>query len=343
MAGIQNQAAWLEKKQGKPFKVDKADSWKPGPGQVLIKNAALAINPIDWKIQDYGFGVQHFPNILGEDVAGTVVEVGDGVTRFKPGDRVISHCKGLGTGKPENGAFQLYTVGFANLTAALPDSIPFDQGAVLPLAVSTAAAGLYMKDFLGLPYPAKNPERSNKVLLVYGASSSVGSAVVQLAVASGLTVVATASARNLQHARELGATAAVDYKSDSAADELVAALKENGEFAGVFDAISTADTVKLCAGVAEQLGGGVITTTLPPPEGLPATVSARGCFAIAIADKEPEVAAAVWENWVEDALTSGQLRPQPQPLVVGSGLESVQKALEKQKGGVSNAKVVVTL
>jgi NADPH:quinone reductase-like Zn-dependent oxidoreductase len=48
---MSNQAAWIKEAKGKPLQVGKADSWKPGDGQILIKNAALAINPVDWKIQ----------------------------------------------------------------------------------------------------------------------------------------------------------------------------------------------------------------------------------------------------------------------------------------------------
>lgn len=63
------------------------DIWTPGPGEILIKNVAIASNPVDWKVQKWGFFVT-FPCTIGSDVAGTVEAVGDGVTRFKKGDKV---------------------------------------------------------------------------------------------------------------------------------------------------------------------------------------------------------------------------------------------------------------
>lgn len=86
-----NQAAWLEEKQQYPFKIGPADVPKAGPDQLVIKNHALAINPVDWKIQSYGFLVEKFPMILGCDVAGEVYEVGSNVKDFKVGDRVTGY------------------------------------------------------------------------------------------------------------------------------------------------------------------------------------------------------------------------------------------------------------
>jgi len=62
-----------------------------GTGEIIVKNAAIAINPIDWHQQDVGIFVQRFPAIIGCDVAGEVYEVGSGVSRFKSGDRVIGY------------------------------------------------------------------------------------------------------------------------------------------------------------------------------------------------------------------------------------------------------------
>jgi NADPH:quinone reductase-like Zn-dependent oxidoreductase len=93
-----NQAAWL-KQANTPLEVGPAPMPIAGPNEIIVKNAAIAINPIDWHQQDAGVFVQQFPAIIGCDVAGEVHEVGEGVERFKKGDRVIgyvdSHCHNL--------------------------------------------------------------------------------------------------------------------------------------------------------------------------------------------------------------------------------------------------------
>lgn len=85
----QNRAAWLDG-GGKKFRVADAPMPKAKADHVVVKNKAIAINPVDWKIQDYGVFIQKWPNILGCDVAGEVVEVGEKVTSFKVGDRVCA-------------------------------------------------------------------------------------------------------------------------------------------------------------------------------------------------------------------------------------------------------------
>lgn len=82
-----NQAAWLDAKATR-LRVGDAPMPTPGPGEVVIKNHAIAINPLDWHMQDAGIFVKQWPAILGCDVAGETYEVGEGVTDFKKGDRV---------------------------------------------------------------------------------------------------------------------------------------------------------------------------------------------------------------------------------------------------------------
>jgi NADPH:quinone reductase-like Zn-dependent oxidoreductase len=84
----QNMAAWLEDK-GVPLRVADAPMPVPGSDDIVIKNHAIAINPLDWHMQDSGIFVKHWPAILGCDIAGEVYGVGQNVTRFKKGDRVI--------------------------------------------------------------------------------------------------------------------------------------------------------------------------------------------------------------------------------------------------------------
>jgi NADPH:quinone reductase-like Zn-dependent oxidoreductase len=89
MAAATNQAAWLTT-AGTPLKVDEAPMPTAGPGELVVKNAAVAINPLDCHMQDAGVFVQQWPAIFGCDVAGEVHEVGTGAEgRFKKGDRVI--------------------------------------------------------------------------------------------------------------------------------------------------------------------------------------------------------------------------------------------------------------
>lgn len=88
MSSPQNQAAWL-KEANSPLEVGPAPMPSASAGELVIKNAAVAINPVDWHQQDAGVFVQQWPTVLGCDVAGEVYEVGPGVEGFKKGDRVI--------------------------------------------------------------------------------------------------------------------------------------------------------------------------------------------------------------------------------------------------------------
>ena len=179
----------------------------------------------------------------------------------------------MGTGEPKHGGFQLYTVAFEITVSPIPDDIPYERAVVLPLSISTAAAGLYQKDFLALPYPTVAPMRTEKTILVWGGSSSVGSTVIQFAVASGLDVAATASSRNLEYVKALGAKRVFDYGKDGVVDEIVRAM-EGSEFVGAFDAISSPETLKSTADIVHKLGGGKIATVLGASPGMPDNVTA---------------------------------------------------------------------
>ena len=247
-----NKAAWLPEK-GARLKVCDAESYKPGPGELLIKNRALGMNPVDFKMVDYGFAIENYPTILGCDLAGEVVEVGEGVTNFKAGQRVLAHPLGLETKKISGGmcryvcqggilqdglhvagAFQNYAIVLAAATCLLPDNMSFEAGASLPLSVSTAASGLYQKDQLNLRLPSKDPKSTGQTLLLWGGSSSVGASVIQLAVASGVEVIATASKKNFDMVKKLGATEVFDYNAPGVVGDLTEYLKDK-KVAGGYD------------------------------------------------------------------------------------------------------------
>jgi len=84
-----NQKALLLRTKAKEFAVGDVEFYKPGPDEVLIKIQAAALNPIDWKLQKLDvFGNLPEQLIIGEDISGDIVEVGEGVTNFNKGDRV---------------------------------------------------------------------------------------------------------------------------------------------------------------------------------------------------------------------------------------------------------------
>lgn len=173
---------------------------------------------------------------MGEDIAGVVISTGSAVKRFQSGDRVLAHTQFLMTKQNKHGGFQEIVNVPENSVAKIPDSMKESDATVLPLAISTAAAGLYQsksQSCLGLDLPSTKPSKSGKSLLIWGGSSSVGTAAIQLAVASGLTVVTTCSKRNFELVEKLGAKA-FDYSSPGIVGDLVEELKK-GEFVGAYD------------------------------------------------------------------------------------------------------------
>jgi len=264
------------------------------------------------------------------------------------------------TRNPAHGGFQLYTTAKEITVSPIPDSIPYENAVVLPLAISTAAAGLYQKGYLELPYPTIDAKPSGETILIWGGSSSVGSTAIQLAIASGLEVVSTASKKNLKYVEALGAKHIFDHASPTVVEDVLAVLKGR-EFVGAYDAISSAETLKASGEIVHQLGGGFIATVLGTPFiGLPSNVKGAGgkkphisevqdttndriVNAVDIASKQPEVADAVWRKYVPEALKTGQLLPKPEPLVIKGGIKSIQEGVNTLKKGVSAAKVVIEL
>lgn len=209
------------------------------------------------------------------------------------------------------------------------------------MAIDTAAVGLYAdgeKGF-GLPYPSLSPKSAGKTFVVWGGSSSVGTCVIQLAVASGAKVVAVASKHNHEFVKSLGASEAVDYNNPSVVEDVVKATQSlGGDFLGVYDAISNEASYKHSVPILEKLGGGSLLTVLPPPEKVPDSVKPNNLFGV-----NPALTGAIWKDYLGPALEQGKLKAVPEPLVVGKGLESVQKGLDKNKAGVSAKKVIIEL
>lgn len=250
---------------------------------------------------------------------------------------------------PAYGGFQLYPVLKTATTSPIPDDISFTEAAVLPLSISTAAAGLFMNATLGLNYPNPDPSyptpsanpNDTPTLLVWGGSSSVGSSVIQLASAAGYTVITTASPSNHNYCKTLGAAQVLDYHNPTIIPNLINLL-QGKTLAGAYDAIGSTTTVHQCASILTALGGGKIASVGAAPSNLPPNVTVVRIAAGTFDTQEPSVAKEIWGVYVPQALKSGKLVPSPKALIVGKGLESVQKGLDRQKQGVSARKVVVS-
>lgn len=343
-----NSAAWLVAPKAKPLEVKSAPLWTPGDNEILLRNHAVAINPIDEAFQTRAIYPLKYPTILGHDVAGEVVAVGPNVTNFKTGARVLGHAVGMATGRHQDNAFQNYTILYNNMASEIPDDLSFEKAAVIPLGFSTAAAGLFQDDLLNLKLPtepAAPAGSAGQTVLIWGGASSVGCNAIQLAVAAGYSVIATASPKNFDFVKTLGATQVFDYRSPSIIDDLVAAF-DGLTSAGALDCVGgsawTACTSVL-ARLPESAGGKkfVATTKRGHPDP-PAGVQMKALFAITI--KDNRVGKAVYEEYLPAALKAGSFVPAPEPLVVGKGLESVQVAIDRySQGGISARKIVVVL
>ena len=139
----------------------------------------------------------------------------------------------------------------------------------------------------------------------------------------------------------MGATHVYDHTKDSVVGNIVEALK-GSTFAGVFDVIGEEKTKKDSAEVASQFGGGMVATTLPPPEkGLPENVKVKDVFAITVGTQQKDVGDAIWPKLVPEVLAQGKLHAKPDPVVVKDGLNAVQEALNENKAGVPTKRVVI--
>ncbi|ORY02174.1 chaperonin 10-like protein [Clohesyomyces aquaticus] len=350
MAAPKNQAAWLTK-AGTPLEVGDAPLPTAGPGEIVIKNAAVAINPLDTHMQDVGVFVQQWPAIFGCEVAGVVHSTGPDVDRFRKGDRVIGHTVNLVSGRPQDGAYALYTVVPADKAAILPDHISFTDGVVVPFALEGAVCALSLKvpgvampgvstPALALPYPSlQDPTPSiGKTIVIYGGSSSIGSMATQVATAAGIHVITVAGAHNFEFSKSCGAAQVFDHKDPSIVDKIIEAVTKSGNvFVGIFDAIASPDTYAHDLAIFAKLGGGHLACSHPPPADVPENVKAGMIFAV------NDIATPVWKEFVTPALQAGKIKCLPPPLVVGKGLEYVQEGLKKCKAGVSATKLVVEL
>jgi NADPH:quinone reductase len=211
-----------EKGQWKDMKVEEVETPNPGPGEILVEVYAVGLNPVDYKTATGGNANWSYPHILGLDVAGKVAEIGEGVTQWKKGDRVVYH-KDL----TKKGGYAEYTVTTAHTVSRIPDNVTFEDAAALPTAGYTAYQSLFRK----------LPMDQVETILIHGGAGGVGGFAVQLAKYTGKKVISTASSHNHNYVKSLGADYVIDYRKEDVTARVMELTNGRGVDA-VVDAVS---------------------------------------------------------------------------------------------------------
>ena len=214
-----------------------------GAGEVLIRVHAAGVNPVDWKVRA-GFAKDRLkykmPFIPGWDLSGVVEAVGPGVSRLGAGDEVYS--------RPDiarDGSYAEYIVVRESEVARKPQSIDHVHAAAVPLAALTAWQALFDGAKLS----------AGQTVLIHGAAGGVGSFAVQFAKIKGARVIGTASKKNHEYLRSLGADETIDYNTTRFED-----VVQNVDV--VLDTI-TGETADRSYPVIKK--GGVYVSILMPP------------------------------------------------------------------------------
>jgi NADPH:quinone reductase-like Zn-dependent oxidoreductase len=203
VVGAETMRAVMQRCYGSPHVLTVEQIAKPAPedGHVLIKVRAASINPYNWHMttgKPYilrlfkGVGAPDSPRVAS-DFSGVVESVGNGVTRFKPGDEVFGNA---------GGALAEYVIAREDGDFALkPAELSFEQAAAIPIAAVTALQGLRDHGHIA----------AGQKVLINGASGGVGTYAVQIAKSFGAEVTGVCSTRNLELVRSLGADHVIDY------------------------------------------------------------------------------------------------------------------------------------
>jgi NADPH2:quinone reductase len=301
-------------------------------GQVLVKVGAVAVNPIDTYLRG---GANYWqlpkPFIIGCDLAGTIEAVGPGAKRYKPGDRVWGSNQGL---LGRQGTFAEYCAADESLVYPTPQSVTDEQAAACALVGITAHLGLFREANL----------KAGHTIFVNGGTGGVGSMVVQMARIAGARVIATAgSAEKVVALKDLGAEAAVNYKSDD-----VAAAVKAFSASGVnvyWETVREPDFDKIISYLAER--GRIILMAgrdaRPPFPVGPFYV--KGCslhgFVMFKATADEQRACA---NDINRWLASGQLKAHISrvlPLSEAVAAHKLQEENTLQKAGTLTGKIVL--
>ena len=171
---------------------------QPGAGELLVRVHAAAVNPVDTGMRRRGMMGTGLPYTPGFDVSGVVESVGAGVTRFRPGDEVFAMIS-----LRRGGGYADFAIVLEPEASRKPTEATHAEAAAVPLVALTAWQALFETADL----------QEGQTVLIHAGAGGVGSVAVQLAKWKGATVIATASPRNHEFLRSIGADVVVDYNT----------------------------------------------------------------------------------------------------------------------------------
>jgi NADPH:quinone reductase-like Zn-dependent oxidoreductase len=300
---------------GGPEVLELQDLERPEPVQteVVVRVAAAGINPVDWKVRQYGGNTKAVgepPLILGWDVAGVVEEVAPSLTRFAVGDRVFGMpwFPRLARGYAES------VTSPARQLARTPDALTDEQAGGLPLAGLTAWQSLVDIAEVG----------EGDRVLIHAAAGGVGHLAVQIAKARGAYVLGTARAAKHDYLRELGVDEPIDYTTtpweqtvsdlDLVMDLIgtedygmrsLQTLREGGLLivlpGGISDAVAAAGREQ-----SKRTSGIQVEPDYPALESL-AALADEGKLTVSIEETFPLAEAAEAQRRLEDGSTTGKI------------------------------------
>ncbi|KAI9439436.1 dehydrogenase [Russula earlei] len=315
-----------------------ADVPKPGPGQILVKVVAAAQNPTDWKTLGRALKAGNYGGIVGNDFAGVVEELGIDVPKgVNVGQRVAGFIRGV---LGPNGSFSEYLVADAErVIVPIPESWPYEDAAQLGVAPLTALQCLHQSLQLPSPFDASSgPQRD---ILIWGGASSVGQYAIQFAKLNGFRVLTTASPKNFDLVKGLGADEVFDYRDENVAENVRSATGNALDIA--IDTISEGGTTQqVPAAIGDK--GGKVAIILPyesPRQDVKVVFS--GAYTLLDRVRLPRFFCPSRSSWYIDLLSkilsTGNIKPNP-VLIQPNGIAGVKDGLQYMvEGKVSGQKI----
>ncbi|KAH8433478.1 zinc-binding alcohol dehydrogenase family protein [Aspergillus melleus] len=373
--------------KGQPFELQTRPTPKPGPDELLIAVKSVALNPADAIMRDQGLFIPTYPAVLGFDMSGLVLEVGSNVPTstseegqtlsFRPETRVAAYAALVWKScDPDYGPFQERCLVPWQHAVPLPDeNMSWNLAATLPVAVEVP---LNAWDMMGIPRMGevsasappnagspgiddtkgktqKGTVAKNEALLIWGASSSVGTMGVQTARllredpnSAFAAVYATAGSANKSYVAALGADRVFDYKDSHVVDAIVSAAKEDGFV--IRHCFLATGQLAICQAVlkafledGEDRKTAKIGSAPPVPPDAEIVDGVETIFVVpSMVEGERLKQFQYWiGTWLRENLIKGTIKPSPEPSVVGKGLGAIDSGLDILLRGVSCKKLVV--